>query len=171
MHLAKGLDLIVRMNPKVIAVTDFEWQAQAIVNHLATAGIKTQLVYKAREYVSVLLGSGSRNFQVHLVNENDRERAEQELKRMELAAVPDEESSAPVSPLGVLKKLTVFSAIGVVMLPVVFNLAATFQLVKLWRANATGVQKFLGLTICILGWLMAGALLWTLLPRLTGGEV
>lgn len=165
---------------KLLTTVEMEWQALALQARFEEQNIKLVIDHKAREYASIITGSGGEGtYRLYLDQESDRPAAESLLNsfRSEASEVPP-----PVAAFS-WRRFIMFTVFSFVLLPFVFNIAATVELKKLFlnprdKPNAGSAEsqhqksisfpmKALAVVIWIVGWALALAAAVYLLSKLT----
>lgn len=152
---------------KKLALFDFQWQAEAVSLELQKENIHHEINSVAREYKTVLLGGGDNATEIR-VAELDYERSLKAMNRFLSSAMSnaapnsvdrDEEVSGEKN---YLKRVVIFSFLGMFMLPIVFNLVATLNYRQLVLQKNSSKRKLIGLCFLILGWILSLSLLFVL---------
>jgi hypothetical protein len=133
------------------------WQAEIFQELLANEGIRSYIIKGAREYVTILTGIGQPPTEL-VVDDNDYASAQKYLsdylRKSKLQLVEEEPATVALpEPKNHFNYVIFLSALGAVLIPVIFNVLATYHLVLLWREqNAPNGKKILASAVAAAGW-------------------
>lgn len=140
---------------KKLASFDFQWQAEAVGLELEKEMIRYEIYPVAREYKNILLGGGDSSAEIW-VQERHYEKATEVMNEFLAAAKPSDQEED--GEKNYLKRVVVFSVLGMIMAPVVFNWVATVNYQKMRQQQNTSSRRMLALFFLIAGW--GVALVW-----------
>lgn len=148
-----------RMKEKRLHRFEQGWMASAVRDELRRNGIEARMEFRPREYTSILLG-GVQDGADLFVDHRDYISAKRIVDSFHARdeGAPDEEILSAAAPRNYGKRVIIFSLLGF-LLPVVFNLFATMNFLRMSRRDASpGWWTFVFLVL-IGGWIFAVSLL------------
>lgn len=148
-------------NEKCVLHCHWDWQAQNFSNEPTAGGIENIVRPIPREYSSVVTGVTDITCGV-FVEEKDFSRALDFVKKYEEAL------KIPSGPNEALEKnnfrnTVMFSLLGVVFIPVLFNIISIFSYRKLLQQNVSSIKKIFSIFIVILCWTLSLTLIYLFL--------
>jgi hypothetical protein len=152
---------VLMSNEKCVLHCHWDWQAQNFSNELTTGGIKNIVRPIPREYSSIVTGVTDITCGV-FVEEKDFSRALDFVKKHEEAL---KLSSGPNEALekNNFRNTVMFSLLGVVFIPVLFNIISIFSYRKLLQQNVSSSKKNFALFAVILCWALSITLIYLFL--------
>jgi hypothetical protein len=151
------------MSEKLLRQFEHSWQAQIALEELEAINIKSRVETKPREYSSILLGGANDSIRI-FVAESDFIRAadciDKSLSRDvegldnsvgDLGNAGDEDK--PVT--NYFKRVILFSIMGNLILPLVFNFVATMNYLKLNKESSSFFLKTFALVFVLVSWVIA----------------
>lgn len=152
------------MSEKYLRSFDNAWQAEAFGQELEKIGIRYRIAPRAREYTTVLLG-GSQDVVDMFVNEHRHALALQTLAEMLEAGTPLPASSQEPNR-DYFKRIIFLSVLGVCLMPLVFNWAATSNYLLFRKQNPSSKRHAIAVSVLIISWISAIGELGLLLSTL-----
>ena len=145
---------------KVLFKFDSQWQAQIVAELLKNEGIDSYELRGAREYSSIVTGIGEAAVEV-LVDENDFAKAQSLLlayfQRSKIRLVEDEPAAVESKKTPKYFRRVMFLSIAsMVLLPVVLNIVAAFNLGPMFESESSKVKKAIALTVFSVSLLVSG---------------
>ncbi len=140
------------MEMKLLIEVNQTWQADAITNALHESGIAFEVLQKAKEYSSIISGIDSISIDI-LVDEEKYIQASELLKKISSHST-NETVEMPIEK-NYFRRVVIFSVIGVILLPLIFNLVATVNFIHLKQQNVVASKKWFAGFILIMGWVLA----------------
>jgi hypothetical protein len=131
------------------------WQAEIFQGLLAQEGIRSFTIKGARPYMTILTGMGEHPTEL-FVEESDLQSAQKVLadylRKTQLQLVDDAPVAEPL-PKNHFNYVIFMSALGAVVIPIIFNLLATYHLVLLFRDQSVYAgKKSVAAFACVTGW-------------------
>ena len=149
---------------RLLQTFEFSFQATQMAQQLESAGIEYELRPRVREYASVVAG-GSNNAVDLFVRLEQFTKAksvlDQAYKDLKQEADSDHQEEIPRN---YFKRVLIFSCLGIIFLPVIFNLAATQNFFQLRKQPASGTKLMIASAFLIGGWIGAFAFLSLFIP-------
>lgn len=151
------------MSEKLLRQFEHSWQAQIALDELESINIKSRVETRPREYSSILLGGANDSIRI-FVDESDFIRAadciDKSLSRNVEALDESVEGSGnssnedkPVT--NYFKRVILFSIMGILILPLVFNFVATMNYLKLSKESSSFFLKSFALVFVLITWVIA----------------
>lgn len=148
------------MSEKLLRQFEHSWQAQIALEELEAINIKSRVETRPREYSSILLGGANDSVRI-FVDEYDFIRAADCVDKSLSRDVDGLEDS--VNDLGnpgvedkpvtnYFKRVILFSIMGILILPLVFNFVATMNYLKLNKESSSFFLKSLALAFVLITW-------------------
>lgn len=135
----------------------WEWQAQLIANALTEARVPHDIRSIPREYSSVVTGVIGDNFGIY-VDEPQVQVARKIIGEM----VPQDSTSpehsttqAPITTKNYFRRTIILSLMGIVVLPIVFNVLSVLSYRKLLLQEKSSSRKQIALAFVVLGWIFS----------------
>jgi hypothetical protein len=138
---------------KLLFQFEHSWQADLFVAELESIDIKPFVVAQARDYATISTGNPNTQSRIY-VNQTDYIRAKMALDKF-LAIGAQETASNEPAPKDHFKRVIVFSMLGFVVLPIVFNLYATLDFLALKKQKPSFTKLVFALSFLLGGWAVA----------------
>lgn len=145
---------------KVLFKFDSQWQAQIVAEILKNEGIASYELRGAREYTSIVTGIGEPAVEI-LVDEPDFAKAQSILlayfQRSKIRLVEDEVSTPESKKTPkYFRRVMFLSLASMVLLPVVLNIFAAFNLGPMFESETSKTKKAMALAVFCLSLLVSG---------------
>lgn len=150
------------MTRKLLLEVNQAWQAEAISSALQDRGIDFEMNQKAKEYSSIISGIDSLTIEI-FVDEAKFIQASELLKKISSQSISD--SDEQVVPKNYYRRVIIFSMIGVILLPIIFNIFASINFVQMRDQQVSKMQKWFAGLVLISGWFMACIMLLYILKH------
>ena len=145
-------------NEKCILKCDWDWQAQNFSCELTASGIENIVRPIPREYSSVVTGVTGITCGV-FVEEKDFLRALEFVKEhKEALKLSSEKNEA--SEKNYFRNTVMFSLLGVVFIPILFNIISIFSYRKLLQQHVSSIKKNFALFVVLLCWTLSLTLIY-----------
>lgn len=145
---------------KVLFKFDSQWQAQIVAEILKNEGISSHELRGAREYSSIVTGIGEPAVEI-LVEEQDFAKAQSLLlayfQRSKIRLVDDEPTAAEAKKTPkYFRRVMFLSLASMVLLPVILNIVAAFNLGPMFESETSKIKKAVALAVFSLSLLVSG---------------
>jgi hypothetical protein len=153
---------------KVLFKFDSQWQAQIVAEILKNEGIASQELRGAREYTSIVTGIGEPAVEI-LVEEQDFAKAQSILlayfQRSKIRLVEDEPAAEAKKTPKYFRRVMFLSLASMVLLPVILNIFAAFNLGPMFESETSKVKKTIALAIFSVSLIVSGIELYWIVTQ------
>lgn len=140
------------MSEKLLHRFDHSWQAFAVAQELENHGLKSRSVARAKEYTSLLVG-GSEDPVDLFINEAHHQRASEILSQF--LSRNNVATTKTVDDKNYFKRTVLFSLFGVLLLPIIFNVAATLNYLELKNQKVSKGKTTFALAVLLITWVIS----------------
>lgn len=144
------------MSDKLLHRFEHSWQAFAVAKELDDHGLKSRTVSRAKEYTSILVG-GIEDPVDLFVNEAHHSRASEILAQF-LSRNSTEsfiETTKTKYEKNYFKRTVLFSLFGILILPIIFNIAATSSYLAMKNQKISTGKRTFALAVLLITWIIA----------------
>jgi len=132
-----------------LAEFDQPWQAELVISELKNLNIETSFDTKTREYTSIVLGGLSQKCTLY-VDEGNFPQAKAAYDQI-ISSHSKSNEGEPITR-NYFKRVVIFSILGLIVLPIVFNIAATFNIPRLLSSPTTTGKKMFAVVVWLSCW-------------------
>jgi len=142
------------MKEKILYRFDYSWQASAVSSKLRALGIPFRSIATPREYASILVG-GMKDGVDLLVPEQDYVRARNVVDQFFRNVEAQTKIKSEVLEKNYFKRVIVFSVMGVIVVPLLFNAIATFNFLHMLKHPSSLVARVTAFAVLLTSWILA----------------
>lgn len=135
-----------------LAELDQPWQAELVISELKTLNIEARADTKTREYTSILLGGLSQKCTLY-VDEGNFLQAKALYDQI-ISSHSKSNEGEPITQ-NYFKRVIIFSLLGIIVLPIVFNIAATLNIPRLLSSPINTGKKMFTVVVWLSCWVFS----------------
>ena len=147
---------------KLLYRFDFSWQAHSLEHELTLKNIKSKITFRPREYSAIIVGGSNDAAEIY-VAEADFQSAQEILKDYLARNAAVQSDTEPGVEKNYFNRVVIFSLLGIIILPIIFNFAALANYIRLKKQSKPNGSKKIALLILVLGWLIGAAEIYTVI--------